>query len=148
MESERTRDYDSRVVDLLSNHSNLPGEHQSQGTNVTIGWVFRAEDCLTCQNFQGELRHILGVHGSQVNFVAVHVGEKADTLLATAFFHRERLDPVLVNLAANEYRKLFGAMPLPALYVVVNSKLVHVAFGDVDSITLGEVLKNLVDIAL
>lgn len=115
--------------------------------SVIITWVFRAEDCLTCQAFPIEIRKILDKHGAAVRFAAIQVGEAADTAIASAFFRRERLSPHYRQMERSGYRALFGDLPVPAIFVTINGRLALAEFGDnagtISGIPLSEFISGL-----
>lgn len=117
----------SQLVRVLSGVSE---EEVFSSKPVIVTWVFRTEDCLTCQAFPAEIRRALKEHGESIRFAAIQVGAPGDTTVAKAFFERERLNPRYVQVRSNDYRATFGDLPLPAIYVIVNGRLVRAEFGD------------------
>lgn len=99
-----------------------PGADLREGTAVV--WVFRSEDCLSCPDVDYPLRRLQARHGTEIPFVAVHVGGRHRESLAASFF-RERRVAVrrAVTLDPRDFRREFGDPPLPALYVVEGGKV-------------------------
>lgn len=116
-----------RLMAVLTGNPEADG---SPSERIVVTWVFRAEDCLSCQAFPGEIRRVLKDHVGSIRFAAVQVGEPDDTAVTNAFFRREQLNPHYIQMSPAAYRATFGILPLPAIYVVVNGRLLRVEFGD------------------
>jgi hypothetical protein len=97
----------------------------SDPAEVLVGWVFKAEDCLSCYTPASALRHLQGEYGSRVRIAAVLVGR--DSATANSFLRRERLNVQLTSLSTLGYRKQFRWTPTPALYVVRDGEIALLA---------------------
>jgi hypothetical protein len=100
----------------------------TRGDGVTLAWVFRSRDYLTCAAPAAELRRVQRAYGADVRIVAVAVGgDHRDWL--TAFFRRERVDARAVFLDDAEYPERFGASPLPAMYLLRGGRIDRIIFA-------------------
>lgn len=89
----------------------LPGS----GTDAVV-WVFRTDDCLTCQAMDYSLRRLQRTYGNRVALVAVHVGSEADASIPAAFFASRRLTTTAaMNIAPRDFRRVYGDVTLPVL---------------------------------
>jgi hypothetical protein len=94
------------------------------GAGTPLVWVFRTEDCLTCQGLDYPLRRVQAAYGARVPLVAVHVGATADSTVARSYFARKRLNVSrLVTISPREFRRSFGEPGLPALYMVRDGRV-------------------------
>lgn len=116
-------DSDDAVIPALSRGSAPPAVLSDAPQRVTVAWVFRAGDCLTCQTPAHMLRRIQGRHPSRARLLMIEVGKPSE--LVTSFFRQERLNVELVNLDREEYSQSFGTSSLPALYVVKGGKILE-----------------------
>jgi hypothetical protein len=57
----------------------------------SVIWIFRTEDCLTCQALDYSLRRLQRAHAGEVALVAVHVGHAEHAEIPRAFFANRRL---------------------------------------------------------
>jgi hypothetical protein len=103
---------------------------------VSVAWVFRTEDCLSCNAPSFRLRQIQQAYGSQVAIFATAVGVPSDLL--NSFLARERLKVDVVHLRKAEYRQVLGRTPLPALYLVKDGDIVGAWYRDLASVHQGE----------
>lgn len=85
-------------------------------SKTVVGWVFGAGNLLTCESMAREIRRLQNEVGSQVRISAVAVD--TDSVLATSFLRKERVDADLVRIGSSEYRAAFGSAPIPRLYVI------------------------------
>lgn len=101
----------------------LPVSHAHSG--AALVWVFRTEDCLTCQGFDFALRRLQRTYGSAVPLAAVHVGHAAHASIPRAFFSRRRV--VLsaeTRIDPREFSRRYGEVAMPALLAVREGRIV------------------------
>jgi hypothetical protein len=82
----------------------------------SVIWVFRTEDCLTCQALDYSLRRLQRSHAVDVSLVAVHVGRREHAGIPRAFFASRRLVPAAaVDVSPRAFRRRYGDATLPVL---------------------------------
>jgi hypothetical protein len=86
-------------------------------------WVFRTEDCLSCQALDYELRRVQRRYGHRIPLVAVHIGGAKHESVARAFLTTRRVQASLVTVPPSEYRRLFGESVLPSVHVVQEGRI-------------------------
>lgn len=89
---------------------------------VFILWVFRTEDCLSCQALDYEFRRVQRTYGRSIPVVAVHVGRVEDERVAETFLSTRRVRAELVTVAPSRYRRMFGDL-LPSVHVVRGGRI-------------------------
>lgn len=94
-----------------------------ESVDAVLGWVFSAEECLSCYTPAAELRRIQAEYGSRVRLSGVAVDVPPD--YAEKFFRVQRLNGSITHLSRGEYQRLFGATPLPAMYVVQGGRIIE-----------------------
>jgi hypothetical protein len=95
-------------------------EHGAAGAGATfIAWVFRTEDCLSCDSFDYAVRRSQAALPEAVPLVAVHVGSPSAEQVARSFFagRRIRVDRY-VTVSPHRFRRLAGPSALPAVVLV------------------------------
>lgn len=80
---------------------------------ITVRWVFRQGDLLSCRTSVRDLRHVLLNFGDQVRLTAVAVD--TDPEFVRDFLRAERLDADLVIVSEREYRDELGSVPTPSV---------------------------------
>lgn len=115
----------AEIARLLS--SKAGADVNESNPEIVIAWVFRTEDCLSCQGWSWAFRRIQQKYAEQVKLYALHVGD--DVSAVDEFFRRERLAGSLVHLRPREYRRVFGSTALPALYLLKGETVVAVRSG-------------------
>jgi hypothetical protein len=89
---------------------------------TTLVWVFRTDDCLTCQSFDYAVRRLQATYGDSLPFVAVHVGDAARERVPRSFFRARRIQVARsVTLSPRRFRRSHRETGLPALLVVRGS---------------------------
>lgn len=84
-----------------------------------IVWVFRTEDCLSCQALDYSLRRLQRTRGADVSLVAVHVGRESDSGIAAAFFASRRLAlAARTDVSPRRFRRAYGEVTMPVLLLV------------------------------
>jgi len=87
-------------------------------------WLFRTEDCLTCQVMDYQMRRVQAQFGEAIPLVAVHVGVEADSTVPQAFFARTRLRVSRqVMITPREYERNFTKAEVPSIYLVHNGRI-------------------------
>lgn len=89
---------------------------QASETTITVQWVFRQGDLLSCRTSVRDLRHALLTYGDQVRFSAVAVD--TDPEFVRDFLRAERLDTDIVVVSEREYREELGSVPTPSVLVL------------------------------
>lgn len=111
----------SAPVDALTPGESLPAEWRpaGSGANLSVVWIFRTDDCLSCQAMDYSLRRLQGAYGRRVALVAVHVGREADAGIPAAFFASRRLQTAAaVDVSPRTLRRVYGDVSLPVLLLV------------------------------
>jgi hypothetical protein len=87
-------------------------------------WVFRTDDCLSCQAVDYPVRRVQSKFGAGVPFVAVHVGQTSEREIPRAFFsaRRIRVDR-LVEISPDQWAAEFPGTVLPSLFVIKNADI-------------------------
>ena len=89
---------------------------------TTLVWVFRTDDCLSCQSFDYAVRRLQATYGDSVPFVAVHVGDAAREQVPRSFFRARRIQVARsVTLSPRRFSRSYRETGLPALLVVRGS---------------------------
>ena len=87
---EATADVGAQLTHLL--HSKGRFEVNEKSSELVMAWVFRTDDCLSCQGWSWAFRRIQQNHKGKVKLYAVHVGEDeaavAGRLIAGSGDHR------------------------------------------------------------
>ena len=96
---------------------------------VVLAWVFRTGDYLSCAAPILELRRAQHALGPKVRIAAVVVGAERHRGWVPAFFRRERVSAEVAYVDVDEYRRVLGASPLPALYLVQGGTIRNVLFA-------------------
>lgn len=125
----------SSMASQLSRGSMVPAQWMAPGAdtagNASILWVFRTEDCLTCQNMDYPVRKVQSSFGPSVPLFAVHVGSEEQAAIPQSFFRTRRLRvEQSVNVPLRDFRNEFGDVALPALYVVKGRRILWSSVSD------------------
>lgn len=112
--------------------SDGPAEQQSLARGATVPaewlppsrvegpgiiWVFRTNDCLTCQSLDYSLRRLQRTY-HDVALSTVHVGSRADAGIPKAYFANRRISVSSgVDLSPRQFRKDYGDVTLPVLLI-------------------------------
>jgi hypothetical protein len=80
---------------------------------LSVRWVFRQGDLLSCRTSVRDLRHILMAYGDRVRVTAVAI--ETDPEFVRSFLRGERLDAELVIVSEREYREELGSVPTPSV---------------------------------
>lgn len=77
-------------------------------------WVFRSQDCLSCQSTDFILRKAQRVTAGRLSITAIHVGWEGDSLVARSFLEKARLVANVVHLSPKSYASYWpGKTPPP-----------------------------------
>lgn len=96
----------------------MPAAWGTDGRPAVV-WVFRTEDCLSCQALDYSLRRLQRTRGADVSLVAVHVGRASDGGIPAAFFASRRLDlAARTDVSPRRFRRAYGDVTLPVLLLV------------------------------
>jgi len=112
--------------------SDGPAEQQSLAQGATVPaewlpptrvegpgiiWIFRTDDCLTCQSIDYSLRRLQRTY-RDVSLSTVHVGRREDAGIPKAFFANRRISVNSgVDLSPRQFRKQYGDVTLPVLLI-------------------------------
>lgn len=102
-----------------------PAPNVSTGSDlrdVTVLWVVRAQDCLSCQTAAPTMRHLQRRFANNVEIVVVAVSDEEE--LVNSFLRAERLDVPVVHVDRRQYANLFGRTPVPAVHVIHGGRVV------------------------
>lgn len=105
----------------------FPAVWQPQGDTGSVpfmAWLFRTEDCLSCDSFDYAVRRSQASLPLAVPLVAVHVGSVGDEQVPRSFFaaRRIRVDRHL-TVTPREFRRMAGASALPAVVLVKEGRI-------------------------
>jgi hypothetical protein len=89
-----------------------------------VVWLFRTEDCLSCQSMDYPLRRVQANFGAAVPLVAVHIGSPADSTIPRALFLDKRLRAHHLTITPQEYERNFLDPVAPSVYVVRDGRIV------------------------
>lgn len=109
----------SREHVSLANGATVPSEWlpPSAQDGPGVVWVFRTNDCLTCQSLDYSIRRMQRVH-REVPLTTVHVGKVADAEIPRAFFRNRRLAAAsAVDVPPGEFRRTYGDVTFPVLLI-------------------------------
>lgn len=99
-------------------------------SELTLTWVFRAEDLFACQTIAYDLRLILGDFGDRVDVTAL--GVNTDPELLADFLRKERLSIRTGNLSEAQYRQSsYRVDEGPALYISRNGQRLHSVYASI-----------------
>lgn len=104
--------------DRLDEGRLVPTEWRIQASDPrpSVIWVFRTEDCLTCQALDYSLRRLQRTHAGEVSLVAVHVGQPEHAGIPRAFFASRRLKLAATpEVSPREFHRRYGDVALPVL---------------------------------
>lgn len=91
----------------------------------SVIWIFRTEDCLTCQALDYSLRRLQRAHAGEVSLVAVHVGRHEDAGIPQAFFTSRRLKlSTMAEVSPRAFRRRYGDAVLPVLLLARGDSIV------------------------
>ncbi|HEX8391924.1 MAG TPA: hypothetical protein VF665_06130 [Longimicrobium sp.] len=105
---------------LLKPGSTIPAvwrDSTSAGGGPTLFWVFRTNDCLTCQNLDYQVRRVQRRFGGRLHFVAVHVGSPRDESIPRAYLRERRVRAELRTVSSAEMRRVLPDGAIPAIYL-------------------------------
>jgi hypothetical protein len=92
---------------------------------VTLRWVFRENDLLSCRSAAAEVRRLRREFGAHLHVVAVAVD--VDHPLVESFMRKERLFDLNVSYVnEGEYRRAYGGEVTPSLVMVRAGRVVEV----------------------
>jgi hypothetical protein len=99
----------------------LPMEWRS-GSNAgsaapVLVWVFRTDDCLTCQQLDYEVRRAQRRYGERLSVTAVHVGSERARKIPEAFLAERRVRASLITISPARSRVIVSDSMLPAVYL-------------------------------
>lgn len=103
---------------------------------VAVSWVFRRQDCVSCQDFPTKLRRLRSLGVQPFNFIGVLVHDDEAPWLPE-FLTKFRLRATARKMTTSEYEAAFGRDQTPTLYVTVNG-CVHRVLEDGESMSLEE----------
>lgn len=93
--------------------------------STTLVWLFRTDDCLTCQSFDYAVRRLQAIYGDSVPFVAVHIGDASREQVPRSFFRSRRISVArLITVPPRSFRRSDREGKLPALLVVHGRRVV------------------------
>lgn len=99
----------------------LPDGWHSRAASAqpAVVWIFRTDDCLSCEAMDYSLRRLQRAYGDRVGLIAVHVGREADAGIPAAFFASRRLrTAAAVDVPRRTFRRVYGDVSLPVLLLV------------------------------
>jgi hypothetical protein len=95
------------------------GTTAAAASPAALVWVFRTEDCLTCQSADYALRRVQARFGERVPFLAVHVGTLGDSTIPKAFFRARRLRvDRLVTVSPRDFARQHGEAVVPSFLLL------------------------------
>lgn len=109
-------------------------------------WLFRTEDCLSCQALDYEFRRVQRRYGAGVPLVAIHVGRDGDAGVARTFLRTRRVNARVVTVAPFEYERSPAPSRLPSVHVVNGRRIVWSAEIFNDSLRLAPRLDSVLHV--
>jgi hypothetical protein len=97
---------------------------QSGDAVMTLRWVFRQRDLLSCRTSARDLRHVLLNYGDQVRVEAVAID--TDPAYVRSFLRGERLDAEVMVISEREYQAELNSVPTPSVQLVRAGRVVEV----------------------
>jgi hypothetical protein len=100
----------------ISSTSTPPRLQQQTEDIVTLRWVFRPGDLMSCRTSARDLRHARLAFGDRVQIHAVAVG--SDVEYVQSFLRGERLQAEVVTISERDYRRNLSSVPTPSVALV------------------------------
>lgn len=87
-------------------------------------WVFRTQDCLSCQSFDFLIRRAQQRSSGKLSVSAIHVGREADSLIPRSFLDHARIAAEIIHLPPTVYEEYWPGRQPPNLFLVENGHVV------------------------
>lgn len=87
-------------------------------------WVFRSQDCLSCQSTDFFLRKAQRITAGRLSITAIHVGWDDDSLVARSFLEKARLVANVVHLSPTTYASYWPGKTPPHLLLLKDRRVV------------------------
>jgi hypothetical protein len=101
----------------------LPAERAGSGSALV--WVFKTQDCLSCEAFDFTLRRLQRTYGRTVPLGTVHVGHAEHANIPRDFFTARRVAVAAeTRISPGDFRRDYGEVTLPALLAVRGGRIV------------------------
>ena len=112
-----------------------------------VVWIFRTDDCLTCESLDYSLRRLQRAH-PEVPLSTVHVGRLEDAGIPRAFLADRRISAAAnVDVPPKQFRRMYGEITLPALIIRNGERITWSSIGSrsglsratIDSLFTGQI---------
>lgn len=98
---------------------------QAAGSGSALVWVFKTQDCLTCEAFDFTLRRLQRTYGRAVPLGTVHVGHAEHASIPRDFFTSRRVEVAAeTRISPRDFQREYGEVTLPALLAVRDGRIV------------------------
>lgn len=84
-------------------------------------WLFRTDDCLTCQRFDLTVRRANEALGADIPFVGIHLGDEKDERIARQFFISRRIHADVRTMPLSMFSGTQHMDSLPIFLIVKDS---------------------------
>jgi hypothetical protein len=112
------------VENLYSQSSLTAGSARARSEDViTLRWVFRPGDLMSCRTSARDLRHARLAFGDRVQIHAVAVG--TDVEYVQSFLRGERLHAEVVTISERAYRRDLASVPTPSVALVQDGNVLE-----------------------
>jgi hypothetical protein len=110
----------------------LPGS-ASDGPGIV--WIFRTDDCLTCESLDYSLRRLQRSH-PEIPLSTVHVGRADDAGIPRAYLADRRVTvAAVINIPPKVFRRAYGEVTLPALVIRKGDEITWSSIGSRSGLT-------------
>jgi hypothetical protein len=90
---------------------------------ITLRWVFRPGDLMSCRTSARDLRHARLAFGDRVQIHAVAVG--TDVEYVQSFLRGERLHAEVITISERTYRRDLASVPTPSVALVQDGNVLE-----------------------
>lgn len=113
------------VDNLYSQSARAAGLSRAASEEViTLRWVFRPGDLMSCRTSARDLRHARLAFGNRVQIRAVAVG--SDLEYVQSFLRGERLSAEVITISERDYRRTLASVPTPSVALVQDGHVLEV----------------------
>jgi hypothetical protein len=133
----------------LTRGAALPAEWlpEASADGPGVVWIFRTDDCLTCESLDYSLRRLQRAH-PEVPLSTIHVGRLDDAGIPRAFLADRRISAAAnVDIPPKQFRRIYGEITLPALVIRNGDRITWSSIGSrsglgratIDSLFTGQI---------
>lgn len=117
----------------------------ADSASIVLGWVFSAEDCISCFTPAAEFRRLQSTYGRSVELVGIAVDVEPG--YAERYFRSQRVSVAVTHISGAEYKRVFGTAGMPAFYLVEHGRIAAIIAAEKANMpelwsALGQLLSN------